>query len=77
MEQITSKQLYRSLSKEQRAVLPVLTVHYKTNRLGVTGTSIEDCGLDRYKIIKQDKSTVKVFSLKYNRKELLRHAITE
>ncbi len=65
----TSKELYGMLRQEQKEMLPVLRIHYKS-KLKSTGASImETCGLLRVKEIK--KIAKKLFSIKYNRKELL------
>lgn len=70
---ITSKELYRMLTQKQKEELPVLRVHYNI-KIGMFSCSIwEECGLNRTREIKNESN--KVFSIRYNRKELLKHAI--
>jgi len=68
---LSSKDMYNMLTQEQKNISKVLRVHYDQGYASIW----EDCGLIRTKEIKKDKSVKNIFSIKYNRKELLKLAI--
>lgn len=70
LSEMKSKELYNMTTQVQKNTLPVVRVHYRDGDVSVW----EDCGLIRAKEIKQDK-TLKVFSMRYNRKNLMKYAL--
>jgi len=70
LNEMKSKELYNMTTQVQKNTLPVVRVHYKDGDSSI----YEDCGLIRAKEIKHDK-TLKVFSMRYNRKNILKYAL--
>lgn len=74
-QKFTSKELYNMLTQKQKEELPVLRIHYRGIPMCPGKCSRwETCGLKRVIVIKNNEAS-KVFSIRYNRKELLKHAI--
>ena len=67
IKEMKTKELYNMLKIAQRDTLFVLKAHYKMDG----GSIWEDCGLIRFKEIK--KNANKVFSIRFNRKEIIKH----
>lgn len=66
LDKISSKEMYKTLSRNKKDTLPVITMHYKEGSASIW----ENCGLIRVKEIK--RNATKVFSMRYNRIELLK-----
>ena len=72
IKELSSKELYKMIKVESRETLPVVNIHYRDTK--TKSIIYEKCGLQRVREIKRDID-LKVFSIKYNRKELLERAL--
>ena len=70
---LKSKDMYNMLTNDQKDKLPVLRIHFKTKGL-TTNISVWETG-GRIKIRELKKNALKVYTIKYNRKELMKHTL--